>query len=508
MKYVRSRLLGLLLISVLCTLGLISGLAAEVAFTGSGNTISMLQDPTTGTVKNSLAKIGPTGAVRTSTTDTGVDVYVVVSESSSAANVPAILAITGVWPCTMDVTLGSTRGMFVVNSITIPGYCHPQAAQPTNGFVAGRMLDSSTTINQTALISSFNLPFIPGSAGAASISAGAAGQLGQYASAGTTISPLVITPTTNFALVGNGTSWITSTVAMAGAGACSASTVNTGNVANAAPACNPVTKDRVDNTVAIAGVDLTHDQVNGATAVFNWKGVVTPTALVGDVNDYGGCDGATVCKVSGGAADRTITGIASGTNGRDLKVCNSGTTNKITLAEQNALSSATNRFFFGGPNLTLRPRACTTLWYDAGTVNRWSVQDSALLDPYVQHSCRISWGSMSASAAPIPDDDDVIEACGNNTGLDWKITNVKFYANTGAPTVTPVLSGGAPITTLCTGSAGTWVACALSGTPIVHTFSGANLLTCTTPSCTIGANITTAGGVWSYGWMEFIGVLQ
>lgn len=112
-----------------------------------------------------------------------------------------------------------------------------------------------------------------------------------------------------------------------------------------------------------------------AASAFTFNGVISPTALSGDVNDYAPTGFATcdVMRLDGGAANRNITGLAGGAAGRYVIVHNIGTTNSLILIHASASSSAANRFdLSGAANLTIAARGSTRLWYD-GTSSLWRV---------------------------------------------------------------------------------------------------------------------------------------
>ena len=100
-------------------------------------------------------------------------------------------------------------------------------------------------------------------------------------------------------------------------------------------------------------------------------GFITPTTLAGDVNDYAptGFATALALRIGGGAADRIITGLAGGAEGAIKAIHNIGTTNNLILANENAGSSAANRFLFGY-SVEIGPNESVLLRYDAET-DRW-----------------------------------------------------------------------------------------------------------------------------------------
>lgn len=98
---------------------------------------------------------------------------------------------------------------------------------------------------------------------------------------------------------------------------------------------------------------------------------ITPAALTADVNNYAPTDFATCSRlnISGDAAWRIVTGLAGGASGRRVQICNVGS-HPIILSGENALSTAANRFSFGGVSLVLLPGEICELLYD-GTASRW-----------------------------------------------------------------------------------------------------------------------------------------
>lgn len=111
-------------------------------------------------------------------------------------------------------------------------------------------------------------------------------------------------------------------------------------------------------------------------------------------------------------------------------------------------------------------------------------------------TCSIVIGGVSSSDPALLDDDDKPSVCDNDTGTDQTIIAVACRANTGSPTVNPILTGGSSTSilssTLTCGS-GTWAAGTINGTPVLHSFSS-NGATCSSTPCTLDANIVSAGG--------------
>jgi len=111
-----------------------------------------------------------------------------------------------------------------------------------------------------------------------------------------------------------------------------------------------------------------------ADGSIRFTAAITPTALSGNVDNYAptGFADAYWVRQDGGAADRSITGLAGGVDGRIVVIENIGTTNTLVLVHD-ATSTAANRFF--GPNSadhTIRTNGAAIVRYD-GTSTRWRV---------------------------------------------------------------------------------------------------------------------------------------
>jgi hypothetical protein len=96
----------------------------------------------------------------------------------------------------------------------------------------------------------------------------------------------------------------------------------------------------------------------------------TPTTMSGDVNDYDlGTN--TWIRLSGGAADRIITGIVARNDGHYMIITNIGTTNKISFSNESGSSTAANRIITAvGGTVELHAYESIFLIYDATTA-RW-----------------------------------------------------------------------------------------------------------------------------------------
>lgn len=132
---------------------------------------------------------------------------------------------------------------------------------------------------------------------------------------------------------------------------------------------------------------LTSGTIGGS---FAFTGIITPSALAAQADDYNPTGNATstIWELSTTAsANRVITGISGGTNGRFLIVQNVNATGagNITIAAQSTSSSAANRLA-APSDIVIRPGEGRTLLYVAGSTNRWTLTS--------QIGAAGAWGSM------------------------------------------------------------------------------------------------------------------
>jgi len=135
-----------------------------------------------------------------------------------------------------------------------------------------------------------------------------------------------------------------------------------------------------DNNIQ-AAMDTIDDHAHSSTSdldvteTFKLSGDITPTALSATQNNYNptGWDSATVMRLEASGANRTITGLAGGADGRIAVLINIGSTYVISLQDESGSSTAANRFALPVPSATLmniHPGATVILEYDA-TTSRW-----------------------------------------------------------------------------------------------------------------------------------------
>lgn len=99
------------------------------------------------------------------------------------------------------------------------------------------------------------------------------------------------------------------------------------------------------------------------------------TLSAGATNNYnpaGFGTGVGRMDITPGAGGSNLTGLAAGADGQIVLICNISATDTLTLNNQNAGSSAVNRFRFSG-DLALPPGARSWCVYYGGSVNRWSM---------------------------------------------------------------------------------------------------------------------------------------
>lgn len=125
------------------------------------------------------------------------------------------------------------------------------------------------------------------------------------------------------------------------------------------------------------GTSWTWGQGGVLGGVLALSGDITPTAISADQNDYNptGLSTATVLRLEASGANRSISGLAGGADGRIIILCNIGSTYAIYLLAESASSTAANRFAL--PNsMDLLPKVCLMIQYDS-TTQRWRPLNSS-----------------------------------------------------------------------------------------------------------------------------------
>lgn len=101
--------------------------------------------------------------------------------------------------------------------------------------------------------------------------------------------------------------------------------------------------------------------------------IISPTAFTGNVNDYNPTDlvNSEIIRIDCSGANREITGLVAQENGRVITILNIGASGDLKFKNENASSTAANRFALNG-DLTIKTDGGVTIMYDA-TSARWRV---------------------------------------------------------------------------------------------------------------------------------------
>lgn len=119
------------------------------------------------------------------------------------------------------------------------------------------------------------------------------------------------------------------------------------------------------------------DELCRVGGLFQLSGVLTPTALSGDVDDYDppGLATASVLRIGLGGSARSMTGLMGGVSGRVIYIANIDTTASadLTLVHDSGLSGVTSRFYgAGNADVVVRNNGAALAVFDA-TSNHWRV---------------------------------------------------------------------------------------------------------------------------------------
>ncbi len=145
-----------------------------------------------------------------------------------------------------------------------------------------------------------------------------------------------------------------------------AATVNTGTSGATIPLNNDANTFSGANTFTATQTFSGTVDAQGAITI---SGDITPSQITADQNNYNptGLSTASVVRISSDAA-RAVTGLDGGSDGRVLTLVNVGSFT-ITLNDQNASSSAANRFAIGS-DIAIAANQAVAIIYDA-TATRW-----------------------------------------------------------------------------------------------------------------------------------------
>lgn len=109
---------------------------------------------------------------------------------------------------------------------------------------------------------------------------------------------------------------------------------------------------------------------------YGYTGINSPAQITATQNNYSpaSASSANILRINSDAG-RTITGFAGGVSGRTVTFVNNGTFT-ITFTNEDAGSTAGNRFKLNGASLDLFANTAATFWYDT-VVSRWVALSSA-----------------------------------------------------------------------------------------------------------------------------------
>jgi hypothetical protein len=473
-------LLVVLLLSVPCVFG------QGVGQRGTTSVGFAPNETSTGTTQYLLAKIVAGKAIKALTTDTAIPLYVVVS--STAITGDAVYVVAGTTSCVMDATNASgMSNLPVVASVTTAGRCHVQASLPAAGWIVGTMVDDATTSGSLGKINGFTVPSFPAAgAGSGTVTSAALSMPAEFTVSG---SPVTTAGTLTATKANAATNCVMAGPASGGAApwACR------GLVAADLPGGgSPPTGTAAGDL----GGTYPNPTVLKASGVWALTGDTTPTTLTGDLNDanLAGFTTNSVIRIDGGAVERIITGLVATARG-DIKIIkNVGTQQPILFPNENANSTAVNRFHFPG-DISLLPGDAQPMQYDT-TLNRWTPFGPAALHVYRWRPCNLGAGSPDPSAAPLSATDALNEACPNDYGRDLELMALSCRANNTGVVITPILTGGSS-TSILTGPLtcgnATWADGTVQTTrPVLHTYSGTGN-TCAVTPCSMAVTWTTTG---------------
>lgn len=115
-----------------------------------------------------------------------------------------------------------------------------------------------------------------------------------------------------------------------------------------------------------------------ASKSFKFTGVITPSALSSNQNDWNpaGLADAVWIRVSTSIASRTITGLAGGVDGRIIVITDVDTGGRtVTLSHNSGSSAAANRFSFRDGDLVMTAGSTIALIYDGATTTWLRLND-------------------------------------------------------------------------------------------------------------------------------------
>lgn len=350
----------------------------KVAGTTSGSTVLDASATASGTLTlpaatDTLVGKATTDTLTNKTFDTaGTGNSFAINGLAATANTGTGSVVRATSPTLVTPTLGVALATSINGNTFTTG-------SGTLTFGSGKTLTASNTLTLTGTDGS-SVAFGAGgtvtytsnnlSVFAATTSSQLAGVLSDETGSGAAVfatSPTLVTPalgTPSSATLTNATGLPIST-GVSGLGAGVATALATPSSANIATA---VTDETGTGALVFASGPSLSGTVDVTQAV-KLSGLISPTQIAANTNDYAptGFSTASTMRISTDAS-RNITGLAGGADGRIVVIHNVGSFAAV-LTNQDAASTAANRFLFGG-DMTLAADTSVTLRYD-GTSSRW-----------------------------------------------------------------------------------------------------------------------------------------
>jgi len=493
------------------------GLAPVCSAQKSNTSFSSLpNDTTTGTALNFLAKKQPGGAggraklVVATSSDTNIPLFVVNANAGTALS--AVYVLSGEAPCVFDSTTTGKGGSAVV--VGIGGRCHQTDTVPSPGFVVGTLTDDSTTNGQTSMVDFWNTQYsAPPGAGSG------------------TVTSLQVTMPINEFTVSPTTAITTSGVFAVSKANVNANCVMAGPVSGgpAAWTCRNLQLADIPTgsggpPSGAAGGDLGSSYPNPtvvkASGQFAFPGRLAVTLSSATTNDWNptgppAFGAVTILGITCGVTSCRITGLASGglSDGTIKNMCNVGPTSPVVLGTLDSGSAAANQFDLTD-DVTIAPKLCKTVWYDA-TATKWKLWDGTPEDYLKLRPFSLFVGDPESSSPPLLDGNDSPTVWTNMYRRPLKILALacKVDVQGATPlTIQPILTGQSAtsvVTGPCTCGNGSFATCTLTGQPILQPVTpgsaGAN---CPTAPCSLDFNIATAGGTAKVVIGNFEAILQ
>ncbi len=217
-----------------------------------------------------------------------------------------------------------------------------------------------------------------------------------------------------------------------------------------------------------------------------FTGVITPTQLVADTNNWAPTSFSTAYHVRANASTAiNLTGLAGGAAGREVQISNIGS-NNITFLGNNASSTASNQFAFPRP-VVLRPSDSLILSYD-GTSSLWRIKT-----PLVAQPPAASFKNLKIQAAA----DTTLAVTADSLTLETA-NGEAFRAMTVSLSIAITTSGANGLDTGAEAS-NTWYAIWCIYNPVTNTTAGLLSVSSTLGTITLPAGYTFGARV---GWVR------